>query len=70
VKPVVDALDLERFAEVACRVELCRCGLVREIVLDPLVVGEDVVGRLGGHVFNVALWRIAENVFTPLLYGD
>jgi hypothetical protein len=61
VKPVVDPLDLERLPEVASRVEqqLSRLGLAPQIVLDPLVVRENVVRRLDGHVLNVALWGIA-----------
>jgi hypothetical protein len=60
VKAVVNALDLERLAEVASRVEqeLSRLGLAPQIVLDLLVVGENVVRRLGGHVLNVSLCGI------------
>jgi hypothetical protein len=54
MKPVVNALDLERLPEVASRIEqkLSRLGLAPQIVLDPLVVCEDVVRRFGGHVFK------------------
>src|SRR5437588_826650 len=50
VKPVVNALDLERLPEVASPVEqkLSRLGLAPQVVLDALVVGDNVVGRLGG----------------------
>src|SRR3954452_1767844 len=63
VKPVVHALDLERLPEVASRVEkeLSGLGLAPEIVLDPLVVGDNVVGRLDGHVLNVPLCGSSEN---------
>ena len=62
VKPVVDALDLERLPEVASRVEqeLSRLSLAPKIVLDPLVMRENVVRRLDGHVPNVALYGISE----------
>src|SRR5207302_7297490 len=58
VKPVVNALDLERLPEVTSRVEqeLSRLGLAAQIVLDPLVVRDNIVGPLGWHVLNVALW--------------
>jgi hypothetical protein len=62
VKPVVNALDLERLPEVARGVEeqLSGLGLAPQIVLDLLVVRENVVRRLDGHVPNVALWGISE----------
>jgi hypothetical protein len=62
MKPVVNALDLERLPEVASRVEqqLSRLGLAPQIVLDSLVVGDDVIGRLNGHVLNVARYGICE----------
>ena len=64
VKPVVNALDLERLPEVASRVEqeLSRLSLAPQIVLDPLVVRENVVGRLDGHVLNVSLCGAGENL--------
>jgi hypothetical protein len=62
VKPVVDALDLERLPEVASRVEqqLSRLSLAPQIVLDPLVVGKNIVRRLHRHVFSVELCGIGE----------
>ena len=62
VKPVVDALDLERLTEVASCVEeeLGRLGLAPQVVFDLLVVGEDVVGRLDRHLLNVALCGVCE----------
>jgi hypothetical protein len=59
VKPVVDALDLERLPEVASGVEqeLSRLGLAPQIVLDALVVCEDVVWRLDRHVLKRSALR-------------
>jgi hypothetical protein len=60
VKPVVDALDLERLPEVASRVEqqLSGLGFAPQIVLDLLVVGQNVVRRLEGRMFALELWGI------------